>query len=121
VDESVTPGANVIGIWAEPADGPLTRKVWDRWSALFETQLTNTSVARIYAYDDAFDLVSLTYPFTGEAIRGANGLLGERGTPITADYAVVGPELALAGTRIAEDPSSGLLLVKLDGSGPQLR
>lgn len=121
VDESVAPGANVIGIWAEPGDGPVTRKVWDRWSALFETQLTNTSVVRIYAYDDGFDLVSLMYPFTGEAIRGAKGLLGEAGTPITADYAVVGPELSLAGTTIAEDPSSGLLLVKLAGSGPQLR
>src|SRR4051794_5065662 len=121
VDDAVRPDARVVGIWAEPADGPVTRKIWDRWSALFETQLTNSSVVRLYAYEDAYDLVSLTHPFTGEALQGAKGLLGEAGTPIAADYAVVGPELSLAGGVVARDPRSGLLLVRLDGSGPRRR
>lgn len=121
VDDAVRDDARVVGIWAEPADGPVTRKAWDRWSALFETQLTNASVVRLYAYDDAYDLVSLTYPFTGEALQGAKGLLGEAGMPIAADYAVVGPELSLDGTTVARDPSSGLVLVRLNGSGPRSR
>ena len=119
VDDAVRPDARVVGIWAEPADGPVTRKIWDRWSAMFETQLTNSSVVRLYAYEDAYDLVSLTHPFTGEALQGPRGLLGEAGTPIAADYAVVGPELSLAGGVVARDPRSGLLLVRLDGSGPR--
>jgi 4-amino-4-deoxy-L-arabinose transferase-like glycosyltransferase len=122
VDDAVGPQARVVGIWAEPADGsPATRKIWDRWSALFETQLTNTSVDRLYAFDDAYDLVALTHPFTGEALSDGQGRLGESGAPISADYAIVGPELALTGTQVAEDPSSGLLLVRLSGSGPSLR
>jgi len=120
VDNAVRPDARVVGIWAEPAEGQVTRKVWDRWSALFETQLTNTSVTRLYAYGDAFDLVSLTHPFTGEALKGPQGRLGESGLPIAADYAVVGPELPLDGTQVAEDPNSGLVLVRLNGSGPRL-
>ncbi len=122
VDDAVGPQARVVGIWAEPADGsPVTLKIWDRWSALFETQLTNTSVDRLYAFDDAYDLVSLTHPFTGEALSDGQGRLAESGSPISADYAIVGPELALGGTQVAEDPSSGLVLVRLSGSGASLR
>ena len=122
IDDAVGPNARVVGIWAEPADGsPVTRKVWDRWSALFEDQLLNGSVTRLYAFEDAHGLVALTHPFIGEAASDGQGRLGESGEPISADYAVVGPELALSGTEVATDPNSGLVLVKLNGSGPRLR
>ena len=122
IDNAVGPDAHVVGIWAEPTDGsPLTRKIWDRWSALFEDQLENGSVVRLYAYGKAHGVVFVTYPFIGNAQRDDQGRLVEAGDPIAADYAVVGPELALRGTQVARDPNSGLVLIRLDGSVPQLR
>lgn len=54
IDEAVEPNARVVGVWAESQDGsPTTQKVWDRWSALFEGQLMNDSVARLYAFGRA--------------------------------------------------------------------
>jgi hypothetical protein len=122
IDRAVAPDAHVIGIWAEPTDGsPVTRKIWDRWSALFEDQLQNGSVTRLYALGDAHGLVAVTHPFVAKAVQGDLRRLYEAGRPIAADYAVIGPEVALVGTQVARDPNSGLLLVRLAGSGPTLR
>jgi Dolichyl-phosphate-mannose-protein mannosyltransferase len=121
IDDAVGPDARVVGIWAKPQDGsPVTRKILDRWSALFEHQLNNGDVVRLYVFESAHRLVALTYPFVPEAAANDQGRLYEGAKPIDADYAVVGPELPLRGTQVARDPSSGLVLVKLDGSGPEL-
>ena len=122
IDDAVGPNARVVGIWALPSDGsPTTQKVWDRWNALMETQLENSNFVRLYAFEKAYDVVSPTRPFTGDAVRESGRRLTEAGVPIAADYAVVGPELPLRGTQVAQDPNSGLVLIRLDASGPQLR
>ena len=88
-------------------------------SALFETQLTNTSVVRIYAYDDG----STSFPSCirspvrrFEAPKGCWVKQARRSRPTTpsSDRNSRWPV-----PRSLRTPSSGLLLVKLAGSGPR--
>lgn len=122
IDSAVGAEAEVVGIWAAPSgDARRTEKIWGRWNALLESQLANDTLVRTYALEKAYDLISPTRPFVGDAVARDDGRLMERGVPISADYAVVGPELPLDGTLVGRDPRSGLLLVRLSGSGPALR
>jgi Dolichyl-phosphate-mannose-protein mannosyltransferase len=121
VDEAVEPGAQVVGIWAlQKGATSVPEKVWDRWNALSENQLANQRIVRVYAFEKAYDVVSPSRPFVGDALEGSGGRLLERGRPISADYVLVGPELEIRGVVIARDPHSGLVLYRVNGS-PTLR
>ena len=121
IDSVVDADATVVGVWAPPrGNARVTEKIWGRWNALLESQLANDTLVRTYAFEEGYALISPTRPFVGHAGSGDGGRLAERGVPISADYAVVGPELPLDGTLVARDPRSGLLLVRLNGPGPTL-
>jgi hypothetical protein len=121
IDTAVDPNARVVGIWAlPPQDVRVTEKVWDRWNALLEAQLANETLVRTYAFENAYDLVSPTRPFAGDAVAAADGRLLERGAAISAQYVVVGPELRVRGRLVARDPRSGLALYRIAGT-PTLR
>jgi hypothetical protein len=98
----------------------VTETVWDRWNALLEAQLANETLVRTYAFENAYDLVSPTRPFAGDAVAAADGRLLERGAAISAQYVVVGPELRVRGRLVARDPRSGLALYRIAGT-PTLR
>jgi hypothetical protein len=121
IDAAVESGSPVVGVWALPAGQPrVTENVWGRWNALLEAQLANDTLIRTYAFEEAYEIVSPTRPFVGDAVAGADGRLLEGGAPISAKYVVVGPELPIRGTLVARDPNTGLGLYRIDGA-PTLR
>jgi hypothetical protein len=88
--------------------------------ALVENAFINPEV-RVYAYGEAYDLLKVWPPVVDEVVVGADGSLAEDGVPVRADFALVGPELRIAGTVVARDPNSGLVLYRLEGSELRLR
>jgi Dolichyl-phosphate-mannose-protein mannosyltransferase len=115
IDNAVGSDARVVGIWALPSDRDAA-KVWNRWNALMQTQFANHTFVRLYALDDAYDVVADTRPFVGDAFSAPGGRILEGRTPIDADYVVVGPEVQLDGTPVAQDPNSRLGLYRVDGT-----
>jgi hypothetical protein len=111
--------SRVAGVWAVSDEG-LTTAAQDRVYALVENGFANPLV-RVYAYGQAYEILKVWPPIVDEVVVGADGSLAEDGVPISADYALVGPELPIQGTEVARDPNSGLVLYRLDGSELRLR
>jgi hypothetical protein len=120
ITEAVGPDARVAGVWALP-DRPISVVPADtqsRMNGLLESAFYRPDT-EVYALGTAHGLLWGWPPVVKQARADEGTIVDAAGTPILADYAVVGPELPVQGREVARDANTGLVLYELDE--PELR
>jgi dolichyl-phosphate-mannose-protein mannosyltransferase len=122
ITAAVGPDARVAGVWALP-DRPISVVPADtqsRMNGLLENAFYRPGT-EVFAYRTAHDLLWAWPPVVKPARANGRTIVDASGTPIRADYVVVGPELPVRGREVARDPNTGLVLYELDGAELRLR
>jgi Dolichyl-phosphate-mannose-protein mannosyltransferase len=106
IDRAVGPRADVVAIWSGAA-----ARGTDGWYTIWENDLFNKSVGRIYGVRD---LLPYDRPESRARVRG-RALVDRHGRPLRAAYVLTDRRFPLAGRRVASDPATGMVLVEVDG------
>lgn len=106
IDRAVGRSGDVVAIWSGSRSRP-RRGYWPIWQA----DLFNRSVGRVYHLRTAMPYAP---PGSGLRRRG-DTLLLQSGAALRADFVLTDETLALAGTRVASDEKTGMVLVRVRG------
>jgi glycosyltransferase involved in cell wall biosynthesis len=102
IDETVGPDAHVAVLW----NGGSTDRIW-------QNEFWNRSIDRVYGVD-----MELPGGMPQELLtlkEGTNQLVGEDGTPVTAQYVLADDRMTVQGERVASDDAHRLVLYRVDG------
>ena len=109
VDDALPSGARVTKLYFSPLACPYTELTRH---ALFLTELFNGSIDHVAAIGDSADD---GLPVERVDVGAGGRFVAPDGTPLTADYVVTQPELALRGRRIARATGADLTLWETRG------
>jgi hypothetical protein len=106
IDRAVGGEADVVAIWSGSPS-----RTWRGYWPIWEADLFNRSVGRVYHVRTPMPYAP---PGSGLRVRGGSLLL-QTGDPLTADFVLTDGTFVPAGTRVASDEKTGMVLVRVGG------
>jgi hypothetical protein len=108
IDRAVGPDAQVATLWTGQA-----KRGWLGWYTIWENEFFNRSVHRIYVLREPH---RFGLPQERVTTDRATGLLRDSsGRALRASYALTDTTTPVAGSELARDPATGMVLYRVDG------